>query len=710
MPADPDRYERFYADKLWALLPAIYRTLDSDTVDQTGPLREMVNRIGVQAANLRRGIDRLWEDQSIETCDDWVIPYIADLLATNLVASLDARGQRLDTAKTVYYRRRKGTVGILEEIAADITGWDVKLVEFFRRMGRFRHGLDPEIGLPMGPEYPDPLQKAEGLVGAVTRTAIGGWADLRNAYGASKAHSAFDEFYHTADFRRGVGMVGWHNIPRLGVFAWRLKSFGLDQTTPVAVAGCPGHFTFDPTGRQIPLFAAASRTKQANYGDNWVSPQEFQLPTAISQLLKDAHTPELYPLSVGVYRVGTGYELIPSASVEVFPEVGRFKITDTTLAGPFFGTYHYGFSSEIGAGPYDRRILGQPLSPLPPPLSSVAGGGALSVAAPAGTTTITDSLTYNSVTALSGITHVAVRAQNESRPLLRLSSDWTISGSIGGSKGNSLYLEGLFISGADLVISGEFDTVTLICCTIDPGNSNPRANPPFAKAADHTLLSPKPLSPTRLLIQEGTRIRNLNIDRCILGPIRTVAGGPTVAGGSVDSMNISDSIIQQIPEGGTDRDAIYAIKEGTGVVNLTRSTVLGKMSVHRLHASECILDDVAIVENAQDGCVRFTAWSTGSVLPRPYESIEIAPQAPLFTSRVFGQPGYAQLLLTADQARLSGASSILRGAQNGSEMGAFAREKNAIKEQSLLVKYQEFMPLGLVPVVVYVSDKPNRGR
>ena len=86
----------------------------------------MVNRIGAQAAMLRRSIDRLWEDQSIETCDDWVIAYIGDLLATNLVASLDARGQRLDVAKTIYYRRRKGTLAVLEEIAADITGWDAQ--------------------------------------------------------------------------------------------------------------------------------------------------------------------------------------------------------------------------------------------------------------------------------------------------------------------------------------------------------------------------------------------------------------------------------------------------------------------------------------------------------------------------------------------------------------------------------------------------------
>src|SRR5262245_42847694 len=187
MTNDQDHYEAYYAEKLWSLLPAIYRALDTDQFNANGPLRELVDRIGAQAAILRRSIDRMWEDQSIETCDDWIIPYIADLLATRLVASLDARGQRLDVAKTIYYRRRKGTVALLEELAADITGWEARAVEFFRRMGRTRHGLDPEIGLPAATDDATGnrrLQLAEGLIGAWTQTGIGGWADLRSDYGA----------------------------------------------------------------------------------------------------------------------------------------------------------------------------------------------------------------------------------------------------------------------------------------------------------------------------------------------------------------------------------------------------------------------------------------------------------------------------------------------------------------------------------------------
>src|SRR5438874_7621179 len=168
MLPDEDRYAAFYAEKLWNLLPGAYRAADSEEFDRNGPLRELVNRIGAQAAILRRSIDRMWDDQSIETCDDWLIPYIGELLATNLVSSLDARGQRLDVAKTIYYRRRKGTVALLEELAANITEWDARVVEFFRRLSRTRHSLDPEIGLPSATTDPlenYKLQLAEGLVG-----------------------------------------------------------------------------------------------------------------------------------------------------------------------------------------------------------------------------------------------------------------------------------------------------------------------------------------------------------------------------------------------------------------------------------------------------------------------------------------------------------------------------------------------------------------
>ncbi len=801
MANDPDRYEAWYAEKLWNLLPAIYRAEDSDDFNRKGPLRELVERVGAQAAVVRRSIDRLWEDQSIETCDDWVIAYLGELLQTNLVASLDARGRRVDVARTIYYRRRKGTIGLLEELASDITGWSARAVEFFHRLGRTRHGLDPAIGFPVLPTFSavahagassgtlrlggsplnnhsisvsidvagqvavaswstsidgagwvsqgtassatldppgggtivvmlvngggtpsfvlndtftfvvtaDPrlrLQLAQGLIGARTLTGAGGLADLRNVHGAALTNTPFDEFFHTADVRRGRGMTGWHDIPRLGVFLWRLKSLPVAQVTPVRDKTCPNQYTFDPTGRDIPLFAAGARP----FGDQWVSPQPHQLPgpitadlikVALLDLYRDPR-PDAPASSLAVYRkLGSLYDLIPAVEISSDPrqragrpwidaERGRIVWPAAPTDGPFRVSYHHGFSSEIGAGAYDRLAPGASEEEPPLPVTLVNEGVPLAPAllhldpsssALSGTVVIGDSVTYPTVADLDLIDHVELRAENKQRPVIRPdAARWVFTG-----RGDAtLALRGLFISGGcDLVLQGSFDRVTLSCCTLDPGSWNPAPpRPGWRLAADG-----RKLAATRLSIRG--RVRLLEIERCITGPILTERA-PDGSRGLVESVAVRDSIVQ-----GADYEAL-AISLSTGQVALSRCTVLGWAQVHRLDASECILHDFVGVDDCQHGCVRFSAYSTGSVLPRQYESVPERPRAGLFASREFGRPEYAQLLATAS-------SAIAGGAEDGSEMGAFSREKSAVKERSLLIKYQEYLPLGLEPVVIHVT-------
>ncbi|MGA2128663.1 MAG: hypothetical protein ABSG76_21235, partial [Xanthobacteraceae bacterium] len=153
-----------------------------------------------------------------------------------------------------------------------------------------------------------------------------------------------------------------------------------------------------------------------------------------------------------------------------------------------------------------------------------------------------------------------------------------------------------------------------------------------------------------------------------------------------------------------------ALAFGDGVVNLSRCTVLGRIVAHQLEASESILWDLSQIDDAQTGCVRFSAWADGSVLPRKFESVRVHQQAPLFTATDFGQPGYGQLGPLVDDvimpdvtASATPSNTISTGAVDGSEMGAFARDKNPIKERGLLLKYQEYMPAGLVPVIVHVT-------
>ena len=696
-----DGYTAYHQDKLWKLLPGLYRTLDLP--DGSGPLREMLDRIGAGFADLRRGIDRLADNQSIETCDDWVIPYIGDLLATRLVSCLDARAQRLDVAKTIYYRRRSGTLGLLEELAADITGRDARAVEFFRRLGRTRHQFDPAIG-PVPTYHPGLAPGSaviEALAGATSGTPAGGFADLRNDYAAHASAGAFDEYAHTADLRRGVQSAGWHNIPHLGVFVWWLYAFPIQAATPVSNGASPPCFAFDPSGRRIPLFARSNRiadTAITGFGEDWIAPDEWSLPVPVREPLWAAYPDRLYPASYSVDLAGGSAPTPrPRADVRIHPEVGTFSFTDPTDTTKPVVDYHFGFSSRIGAGGFDERVL--EVLDLPAISASVNGGSGLDAAlsAIAGTATveIADSLTYPGIAAnltlpvppaAPAVGLVAVRARNQARPVIRWAgggATWTITG-----QGGSLVLQGFWIQGADVVLAGSFDSVQLRMTTLDPGTSG-TGGAFFDKAIDGMELKP-----TTLWI-EG-KVQDLVLERCITGPIRARGQG------FVERLSASDSVIQAIathtPTAANPPDP--AIEGTSGEVALARCTVLGPMGVHKLSASECILDEVATVEDTQHGCVRFSAYAQGSVLHAPYRSVKVPSHGPLFRSRRFGLPDYARLRRRADAAIITPekGDTIIGGARNESEMGAFGLENIPLRKRGLAAKYEEYAPLGIYPV------------
>lgn len=845
-----DGYDDYYADRLWQLLPGVYRARDSDDPDVTGPLQELMVRIGAQVAVVRRSIDRLWADQSIETSDDWVIPYIGDLLDTNLVNGLDPRGQRLDVAKTIHYRRRKGTLAVLEEIARDVTGWDAHLVEAFRRLSRTRHSLDPPVGAgplaaalptpclrtPAPLDAPTPLQllQHEGLVGPLTRTPAGGFADLRSLHGADRADTPFDEYFHTADLRLGRGAVGWYGIPKLLVFLWRLQSFAVVGGTPVPVAACTDEYVFDPTGRNVPLFLPPLPPEADDEVDNWTSSTEWEVPGPLTNSLQWAiadpgteippHAPYPDASEIPAFTAASSGAPLEPVTIEVWPEVGQFKV-ESALGAGFNVSYQYGFPAAIGAGPYDRTLLGDP--PVASGTERTASGGsgldtALTASNGAGTVTIEDSLTYATVADVGStaapIGSLLVRAGNDVRPVVRLPAPagagdppvaWMFTG---GDAKSTLTLDGLLVSGGDIVLRGAFATVRVTGCTTDPGTLN-EAGDALATSVDG-----RPLAPARIWIEADPNaaagapgaIAELIVDHCVLGPIRTRNGG------AVENVTISDSIVQGIapatgatalsksdvydpellakalgsadplselllaglpaaaknavssytggPLSASARNAIVAglnsliagganiydagaflgvplapdvlalLAEGAavdvaalnralleaaypvalsaaalafpeGTVTLDCVTVIGRAFVHRLQASDTILGDFTVAEDSQDGCVRFSAVSTGSKVPRQYCSVTIATGAALFTSSAFGEPGYGQLLETADRAIVAGAAgaTVTAGAETGSEMGAYSSELAPIKERGLLIKYGEYMPLGLTPVVVHVT-------
>src|SRR5947209_16842843 len=142
----------FDLETLYNLLPAIYRIRD---LEQSGdvlpisdlrsnvdkdkpklPLQALLKVIVEQVAIFEENLAQLYDDQFIETCAEWVIPYIGDLVGARGIYTPPGSGlsQRAEVANTLRYRRRKGTVAVLEELAANVTRWPAHAVEFFQRL------------------------------------------------------------------------------------------------------------------------------------------------------------------------------------------------------------------------------------------------------------------------------------------------------------------------------------------------------------------------------------------------------------------------------------------------------------------------------------------------------------------------------------------------------------------------------------------------
>ena len=62
-------------------------------------------------------------------------------------------------------------------------------------------------------------------------------------------------------------------------------------------------------------------------------------------------------------------------------------------------------------------------------------------------------------------------------------------------------------------------------------------------------------------------------------------------------------------------------------LQLERVTVLGRIHCEVLIASETILDDIVVAEDHQSGCIRFSRYEAGSLLPRRFQCVPSEQEA-----------------------------------------------------------------------------------
>src|ERR1043165_16707 len=76
-------------DRLYNLLPVIYRQRDEEL---GGPLRDLLRVISEQVNVVEDNILQLYENWFIETCEDWAVPYIGELIGYTPVTVPDDMG------------------------------------------------------------------------------------------------------------------------------------------------------------------------------------------------------------------------------------------------------------------------------------------------------------------------------------------------------------------------------------------------------------------------------------------------------------------------------------------------------------------------------------------------------------------------------------------------------------------------------------------
>ena len=668
----------FDLDRLYALLPAVYRIRDAE---QGEPLRELLSVIAEQVAVVEEDLAQLYDDQFIETCAEWAVPYIGDLVGARGLYELTTTtfSQRAQVANTLAYRRRKGTAAVLEQLARDVTGWDARAVEFFQLLATT--------------QYMNHL-RLENL----------GTPDLREWEPLERLDTPFDTVAHTADVRRIASRRGKHNIPNLGIFLFRLDDYSLTGSPAVEVDS--RRFMFSPLGNDTQLY---NLPQTEDLITHLAEPTNAALP--ISRRVLDQYLDTYYGDSKSILLTVNGVEIdskdvvvcdlsdagggqwahSPKTKYGIDPVLGRISLPQNPAPNTKVAvTYHYGFSADVGGGEYGRA--GSFTSDLLPvvqvPADQAKVQDALDqVKTSGGAVEITDSGRYEEAALtiqVGAAKHVELRAADKHRPTLVLTSDFAISG----GKDAQLTINGLLITGGTLRVSGNLGKLHLRHCTLVPGLTLSRTGEPQ-----------QPDQPALIVESAETAVV---IEDCIVGGLR-VAEDATA--------EISDSIVDATRVTGV----AYAAPDGAsagGRLHLEQCTVIGKVHtmLMKLVSNSILLAELGATDTwtapvraarRQKGCVRFSYLPLESVVPRRYRcQPESAAQAtrmrPQFNSLRYGDADYCQLSQRC-------AVEIRQGADDEAEMGVFHDLYQPQREANLSVRLDEYLRFGLEAGIFYAS-------
>jgi hypothetical protein len=751
-------------DRLYRLMPAIHRIRD---LEQGEPLRALLQVISEQVNLVEDDIARLYDNWFIETCEDWVVPYIGDLIGFRQVREAGEPGDpstaegrartkilipRRDLANTIRYRRRKGTLALLELLANDVAGWPARAVEFFKL-----------LGWTQAVNY---LHLDRG------RTI-----DVRNGDALELIDGPFDSSAHTVDVRRANSLLaaGRYNIPSVGLFVWRLRSYSVTETPACCLEGVdPSAFTFSALGNDAPLFTLAKPET-----DPTEIAGELNLPAPIRRRALETRLADYYgegkslQIFVGARKTKQekiGLRPVPAdrivvvdlsdwqyfpqpGSVAVDPELGRiaFPLGRSPNDGVWV-SYHYGFSAEIGGGEYNRP-LSQPIAHTIYRVGKLGEFATINQALKKfqsdeavtnGVIEITDSAVYVEPLdiALKAHQSLQLRAANRKRPIIHL-LDWKTnlpdSLSLAGEEGSRFTIDGLLVTGRSLRVAGDVAELTIRHTTLVPGwmlggsceSQRPAEpslelySPRICVRIEHSICGSIHVSPEAVAQTPGTQGK----DRKQQTPKAREETALAYCRGISEEVRldpiaicISDSILDATD---TELEALGApdCLVAHATLTILRSTVIGQIQTHAIQLGEnCIFDGCITVARRQQGCLRFSYVTPGSRTPRRFhcqpDLVEKAveddsgiPAGPLreaakqrerervrpqFNNKRYGTPTYCQLAAAC-------AGETNGGADDESEMGVFHDLFHPQREANLRARLDEFLPAGMNAGIIFAN-------
>ncbi|MBD9425530.1 hypothetical protein IB232_09385 [Pseudomonas sp. PDM15] len=680
------------AQALFALLPAIHRIRDAELAQaqgfERGPLEELVALLAEQLGIAEEGLEQLYDDLFIETCADWVVPYIGDLIGYQGLHQVVPKvaSPRAEVAHTIALRRRKGTATVLEQLARDVTGWDARAVEYFQRLCATQYMNHPR---------PQALQAP----------------DLRQEQALEWLGTAFETANRSVDVRRIESGRGRHNIANVGLHLWRIQAYSRTQA-PCLRAG-PRRYRASPLGHDLALYnkprveddighlaepdnvpwPLSRRRLEAHlarhYGVRAAAGEPLDNPAPSLELWVDGTLIERTQICIcHLGDDGAGWAHTPPANgtYSIDPVLGRIALPgDAPDPTEVQLTWHEGFSADIGGGEYER---GADL-PSPPadrlvirvPDDQASIAAALTEIAGDGVVEITDNGRYEEALSIQVAADgaVEIRARNGRRPVLVLSQL-----DISGAADSACLLNGLLIAGAPLrVAAGAGNALArleLSHCTLVPGIE--------------LDANGQPQQPSTPSLQLEIASLYTRISRCLVGAIRAHERA---------TLQASDSLIDATARDGVAFAAVDGASPGAAL-SLDACTLIGKLHTSEvglisnsiLFAALAPADSWAVpvrAERKQVGCVRFSWLPFNSILPRrhrcqPDSSSASRHIAPRFTSLRYGTPAYGQIATST-------AAEILQGADDESEMGVFHQLYGAQRVTNLRIRLAEYLRVGL---------------